>query len=62
MRFRKLFVVVLIAGLTFGGTFTCSSNNDDDDFRVSGSSSSSNALLSPRYAGGEWQGTLHNNE
>ncbi len=34
MRFRNLFLVLLIAALTFGGTFTCTSS-DDDDFHSS---------------------------
>ena len=35
MRLRNLLLVTLIAALTFGGTFTCtSSSDDDDDFHV----------------------------
>jgi hypothetical protein len=39
MRLRNLLLVAVLAALTFGGTFTCSSNDhDDDDFhhRTSG--------------------------
>ena len=37
MRLRNLLLVTLLAALTFGGTFTCTTNShDDDDFHVSG--------------------------
>lgn len=42
MRIRNLFLAIVMAGLSFGGTFTCNSNDDDDDdFHVSSSSTSS---------------------
>ncbi len=31
MRMRNLFLVIVMAGLTFGGTFNCNDDDDDDD-------------------------------
>ncbi len=31
MRTRNVFLVIVLAALTFGGTFTCNSGDDDDD-------------------------------
>jgi hypothetical protein len=36
MRIQELLLVFVLAALTFGGTFTCTSNShDDDDVHVS---------------------------
>ena len=40
MRLRNLFLDIVMAGLTFGGTFTCNSDDDDDDDFRGGSSAS----------------------
>ena len=35
MRLRNLLLIAVIAALTFGGTFTCTtSSHDDDDFHT----------------------------
>ncbi len=31
MQMRNLFLVIVMAGLTFGGTFNCNDDDDDDD-------------------------------
>lgn len=43
MRVRHLILVIVMAGLMFGGTFTCKSNDDDDDdhFHISSTAASS---------------------
>ncbi len=38
MRMRNLFLVIVMAGLTFGGAFNCSDDDDDDDDAFAGSS------------------------
>ena len=37
MRTRNVFLVIVLASLAFGGTFTCNSSDDDDDDFRSGS-------------------------
>ncbi len=37
MRMRDLILVIVMAGLTFGGTFNCNDNDDDDDALVGSS-------------------------
>jgi hypothetical protein len=31
MKWNRLLLLVILCGLNFGGTFSCSSNDDDDD-------------------------------
>lgn len=33
MRYRNLLLITLIAAMSFGGSFTCTSRTDDDDHR-----------------------------